>query len=180
MGNQMVTALMLTKSWDAVHREYGTPEGEKTPAHIEEGIADLDDREVMLEKEALRYDADFLRRMVPVTQDAVQGLEDSDSDTECDMDTGGSDEVDEGLTSDLAYSGSHNSSPLHSFVGPSVAAFPNAFQQSLLREQQVTPSPSTPHRGEKRRASPSVSLTPSMASRFQKKLRPNKRRNYKV
>jgi len=44
----------------------------------------------------------------------------------------------------------------------------------------ITPLPSTPRQGGKCRAYQSVSLTPTMASRFQKKLRPTRRRNYKV
>ena len=154
MSHQMITALMLTKSWDTVHAKYGDPEAETTPAHVEEGIAVLDQGEVMLEKQALKYDADFLRRMVP---QAVE--EDSDSDTESEGDLGGRDELDD----DIAGS---PSSPFHSFSGPSATGVCNSFQRGLLQEESGTPSPSTPKRREKRRASTSVSLTPSMATRF--------------
>jgi len=169
----MITALMLTKSWESIHAKYGAPETENTPAHVEESIEDLDQGEVMLEKQGLRYDADFLRRMMPVALDPMSEHEDMDSETESDSDAGRSDELDEFVTSEVGYSMSQCSTPSQSVTGPPAIGLSNSFRPS------ATPSPSTPNRKGNRQASASVSLTPSMASRFQKKLRPTQRRNYK-
>ncbi|KAF8435865.1 hypothetical protein BGX38DRAFT_1274852 [Terfezia claveryi] len=97
MGHQMITAPMLTKSWDAVHAKYGTPKAQIRPAYVEEGIANLDEGEVMLEKQALSYDAVFLRCMVAQSLDTVQGQTDTDSDTDCDTEVAGSRIMDEYL-----------------------------------------------------------------------------------
>ena len=163
----MITAHMLTKSWNSVYAKYRDPEAEGTPEHVEEGIAALDHGEVMLEKQAFKYDVDFLRRMVP--QALVE--QESDSDSESEVDIGGREELD-----DIAGS---PSSSFHSFPGPSATGVCNSFQRSLLQEESGKPSPSTP-KCRKRCASTSVSLTLSMGTRFQNKLRPTQRRNYKV
>jgi len=63
MGHKMIIVLMLPKSWDSIHAKY-TAEAENIPAHIEEGLADLDDHDVDLEGQALRYDTEFLCRMI--------------------------------------------------------------------------------------------------------------------
>jgi len=42
MGHEIITALMWTKSWDSIHVKYAA-EAENIPAHVEEGLADLDD-----------------------------------------------------------------------------------------------------------------------------------------
>jgi hypothetical protein len=173
----MITALMLTKSWDNVHAKYRAPEAENIPAHVEEGIADLEQDEIVVEKRALRCDVDFLLRMIPLgAVDGVPGAGELESDSESDTEAGRSD--DEFLSNELAGSTSQVSSPVHGFSRTTMTS--NAFQRSLLREEGGTPSHCTLQRRAKRRASPSVSLTPSMASRFHKKLRPTQRRNYRV
>jgi len=48
MGHVMITALMLTKSWDSIHAKYPA-KAEIIPTHVEEGLADLDDRNIALE-----------------------------------------------------------------------------------------------------------------------------------
>ena len=176
MSHQMITALMLTKSWDSIHAKYAAPDTENIPAHVEEGLADLDENDVSLERQALRYDTEFLRRMVPVTREEAAGDWDTDSGDDSRTEPGEESEVDD---ADLADTSSQGSSPF-SFSTHSAGAIGNSFQRSLLRDELGTPSPSTPRRGAKRPASPSVHLTPSMATRFQKKLRPTQRRNYKV
>jgi hypothetical protein len=174
MGHEMITALMLTKSWDSIHAKY-LLDAENMPSHVEEGLSDLDDPDVGLKRQALRYDPEFLRCMIPLTLDGP--AEGGDTDSEADSGT----EVDEEfeVDDDLAGTSSQVSSPF-SFSTLSMGARANSFQRSLLREDRGTPSRSTPHRGPQRPPSPSVHLTLSMATRVQKKLWPTQRRNYKV
>jgi len=166
MGHKMITGLMLTKSWDAIYAKYAA-EAENIPAHVEEGLADLDDHDVGLEIQALRYDTEFLRRMMPIPLDEEAGLGDTDSEA----DRGTEVEEEFAVDDDLADTSSQVSSPF-SFSSQLTGARANSFQRRLLQEKRGTPSPSTPHRGTKRPLSPSVHLTTSMATRVQKKLRP--------
>jgi len=73
MGHEIITGLMLTKSWDSIHAKYGAG-AENIPAYVEEGLADLDDHDVGLERQALRYNTEFLRRMMPIPLDEQAGL----------------------------------------------------------------------------------------------------------
>jgi len=174
MGHEMITALMLTKSWDSIHVKYAA-EAENIPAHVEEGLADLDDHDVGLERQALRYDTEFLRHMMPIPLDEQAGLDDRDSEVDSGTEVEEEFEVDD----DLADTSSQVSSPF-SFSSQLTGARANSFQRRLLLEERGIPSPSTPHRRAKRPPSPSVHLIPSMATRVQKKLGPTQRRNYKV
>jgi len=174
MGHQMITALMLTKSWDLINAKYAL-EAENIPAHVEQGLADLDDHDVGLERQALRYDTEFLRRMMPIPLDEQARLGDTDSEADSGTEVEEEFEVDD----DLADISSQVSSPF-SFSSRLTGARANSFQRRLLLEERGTPSPSTPHRRAKVPPSPTVHLTPAMATRVHKKLRPTQRRNYKV
>jgi len=61
MGHEMITALMVAKSWDRGGAEYEIPDQSVTPAHVEEASAEVDPSDIGIEKRNLRYDADFLR-----------------------------------------------------------------------------------------------------------------------
>jgi len=73
MGHKMITVLMLTKSWDSIHAKYAAA-AETIPAHVEEGLADLDDQDVGLERQALRYEPEFLHRMMLIPLDEKRDL----------------------------------------------------------------------------------------------------------
>jgi len=60
MGHEMITALMVPKSWDRVGAEYEIPDQSGTPVHVEEASAEVDPSDICVEKRNLRYDADFL------------------------------------------------------------------------------------------------------------------------
>jgi len=153
MGHGMITALMLTISWDSIHVKYAT-EAENIPVHVEEGLADLDDHDVGLERHGLRYDTEFLRRMMPIPLDEQAGL--GHIDSEADSGTEVEEEVE--VDDDLADTSSQVSSPF-SFSSQLTEARANSFQRRLLLEERGTPSPSTPHRRTKRPPSPSVHVT---------------------
>jgi len=70
---------MLTKSWDSIHAKYAT-EARNIPALVEEGLTDLDDHDVGLERQALQYDTQFLCRSMPIPLDEQAGLGDTDSE----------------------------------------------------------------------------------------------------
>ena len=174
MGHEMITVLMLTISWNSIHAKYSA-EAENIPAHFEEGLADLDDHDVGLERQALRYDAEFLRRMMSIPLNEQAGFGDTDSESDSGTEVAEEFEVDD----DLADTSSQVSSPF-SFSSQLTGARANSFQRRLLLEERGTPSPSTPHRRAKQPPSPSVQFIPSMATMVQKKLQPTQRRNYKV
>jgi len=174
MGHEMITVLMLTISWNSIHAKYSA-EAENIPAHFEEGLADLDDHDVGLERQALRYDAEFLRRMMSIPLNEQAGFGDTDSESDSGTEVAEEFEVDD----DLADTSSQVSSPF-SFSSQLTGARANSFQRSLLLEERGTLSSSTTHLHAKQPPSPSVHLPPSMATRVQKKLRPTQRRNYKV
>jgi len=71
-------------------------------------------------------------------------------------------------------------SPSNSFHGGLMSGTLSPSRRTLVDCIAVTPSPTTPQQGGKGRASQFVSLTPTMAMVFQKKLRPTRRRNYNV
>jgi len=71
-------------------------------------------------------------------------------------------------------------SPSNSFHAEMISATLSPSQQTLVDCVAVTLSPSTPRQGGKGHTSQSVSLKPTMASTFQKKLRPTRQRNYQV
>jgi len=174
IGHEMITALMLTKSWDSIDAKYAA-EAENIPAHVEEGLDDLDVHYVGLERQALRYDTEFLHRMMPLPLDEQARLEGTDSEADSGTEVEEEFEVDD----DLADTSSQVSRPF-SFSSQLTGARANSFQSRLQLEERGTPSPSIPHRRANRPPSPSVHLTPSMATRVQKKLRPMQRRNHKV
>ena len=112
---------------------------------------------------------------MPIPLDEQVGL--GDTDSEADSATAVEEEFQ--VDDDLADISAQVSSPF-SFSPQLTGGRANSFQCRLLLEERGTPSPSTPHRGAKRALSPSVHLTPSMATRVQKKLRPTQGRNYIV
>jgi len=177
MGHDMITALMVAKSWDRVGAEYEIPDQRGTPAHVEEASAEVDPSHIGVEKRNLRYDADFLRQMVATSCDTQEWQSDGQSDC------GSSTEEDElyGDNEDeLCSSTPLFYSPSNSFHGGLMSGTSSPTRRKLVDCVAVTPSQSTPRQGGKRRASQSGSLTPTMASRLQKKLRPTRGRNYKV
>jgi len=120
MGDKMITALLLTKSWDAAQAKYPILDHEVTPAHVEEGMTDLDPTELVVEKQALRYDADFLRRIVPVTgQDQDDSGSDSGGTTATDDDEFNLDQV-EDMSTLL-------SSPSRSWASPATPGISRSF-----------------------------------------------------
>jgi len=177
MGHGMITALMEAKSWDRVGAEYEIPDQSGTPAHVEEASAEVDPSDIGVEKRNLRYNADFLLQMVATSCDTQEwqsvGQSDCGSSTEEDVQYG--DNEDEPSSSTPLFH-----SPSNSFHGGLMSGTLSPSRRTLVDCVAITPLPSTPRQGGKRRASQSVSLTPTMASRFQKKLRPMRRRNYKV
>jgi len=121
MGHEMSTALILTKSWDSIHAKYAA-EAENIPAHVEEGLADLDDHDVGLERQALRYDTEFLHCMMPIPLDERAELGDTDSEADSGTEVEEEFEVDD----DLADTSSQVSSPF-SFSSQLTGARANAF-----------------------------------------------------
>ena len=159
----MITALLLTKSWDAAQAKYPILDHEVTPVHMEEGMTDLDPIELVGEKQALRYDADFLRRIVPVTgQDQDDSGSDSGGTTATDDDEFNLDQVEDMSTLLL--------SPSQSWASPATLGISRSSQRTMLQDHAAILCPSTPRRGDKCRASESINLTPSMVNRFRKKL----------
>lgn len=170
MGDQMISALLVTISWDAISAKYGPCGQEGTPAHVKEGTTELGHDEVDNEKRGLRYDADILSRMGPfTTEEDNDGSHPShsDSDGECDHRS--------------AYSGKSMDGSQGLAVHPT-PGLSQSLERTILNERLETPSPSTPRRRGKRLASEAVNLTPSMASRMNKRMRvrPGKAINYKV
>jgi len=129
MGHEMITGLMLTKSWDSIHAKYAV-EAENIPAHVEECLADLDDYDVGLERQALRYDTEFLCHMIPIPLDEQTGLGDTDSEADSGTEVEEEFEVDD----DLADTSSQVSSPF-SFSSQFTGARANSFQCRLLLEE---------------------------------------------
>jgi len=113
--------------------------------------------------------------MMPIPLDEQAGLGDTDSEADSSMEV----EEEFEVVDDLANTSSQVSSPF-SFSSQLTGARANSFQRRLLLEERGTPLPSTRHHRAKRPPSPSVHLTPSMATRVQKKLRPTQRGNYEV
>jgi len=72
MGHEMITALMVAKSWDRVGAEYVIPEQSGTPAHVEDASSEVDLCDIGVEKWNLPYDADFLRQMVATSCDTQE------------------------------------------------------------------------------------------------------------
>jgi hypothetical protein len=81
MGYEMITAVMVAKSWDKVGAEYEIPNHSGTLAHVEEASAEVDPSDIGVEKRNLRYDVDFLRQMVATSCD-TQGWQ-SDGQSDC-------------------------------------------------------------------------------------------------
>ena len=128
-----------------------------------------------MERQALRYETEFLPRMIPIPLDEQAGLGDTDSVADSGMEVEEEFEVDD----DLADISSQVFSPFN-FRSQLTGARANSFQHRLLLEVRGKPSPFTPHCRLKWPPSPSVHLTPSMVTRVQKRLWPTQRRNYKV
>src|SRR5438105_4079724 len=159
----MITALLLTKSWDAAQAKYPILNHEVTLAHVEEGITDLDPTELVVEKQALQYDTDFLCRIILVTGE--------------DLDDSGSDSIGTTTTDDNEFNidqvediSSLLSSPSRSWASPATPSISMSFQRTILQDHAPTPSLSTPPQGDKHRASGSINLTSSMVNRFWKNL----------
>ena len=102
MGYEMIRGLMLHKSWNSIHVKYAA-EAENIPAHFEEGLVDLDDIGEGLKRRALRYNTEFLCRMIlsPLDEQAGLGHTDSEADSGTEVKVGF--EVDD----DLADTSSH-------------------------------------------------------------------------
>ena len=172
MGDQMISALLVTKSWHVMSAKYGAFGQEGTPAHVEESTTELGPNEVDNEKRGLRYDADSLRRMVPFTTNEE---EDDDGSHPSDSDADG--EGDQcGAYSEESMIGSQG------LTGAETTGLSRSLERAMLNERLETPSQSTPRRRGKRVASESVNLTPSMASLMNKRIRvrPGKAINYKL
>ena len=84
-------------------------EAENIPAHVEEGLADLDEHDIGLERQALPYDTEFLRPMMPIPLDEQAGLGDTDSESDSSTEVEEEFEVDD----DLADTISQVSSPFN-------------------------------------------------------------------
>ena len=99
--------------------EYVAPDPENTSAYVEEGIADLDEGDVMLEKQALRlYVADLLCRMVSIPTLAPPGHDDELSEPEGSTEDNEIYEEEDFTPDDLAGRSSQLTSPFSSFSGP--------------------------------------------------------------
>jgi len=85
-----------------------------------------------LERQALRYETEFLPRMIPIPLDEQAGLGDTDSVADSGMEVEEEFEVDD----DLADTLSQVSSPF-SFSSQLMGAIANSFQCRLLQEQRV-------------------------------------------
>jgi len=72
MGHEMITALMVAKSRGRVGAEYEIPDQSGTSAHVEEASGEVDPSDIGIEKQNLRYDADFLRQMVATSCDTQE------------------------------------------------------------------------------------------------------------
>ena len=127
----MISALLVTKSLDAISAKYGPCGQEGTLADVEEGTTELGTDEVDNEKPELRYDADFLRPMVPfTTEEDNDGSHpsDSDSDGKCDQRS--------------AYS-EKKMDVSQRLVGHPTPGLSQSLQRSIRNERPETLSPST-------------------------------------
>jgi len=177
MGHEMITVLMVAKSLDRVAAEYEISDQSRTPVHVKEARAEVDPSDIGVEKRNLRYDANFLYQMVAMSSNTQEWQSDGQSDC------GSSIEEDELYRDNEDILGSRTPlfySPSNSFHGGLMSGTSSPSRQRLVDSVAVTPSPSTPCLGGKRRTCQSVSLTSTMGSRFQKKVRATRQRKNKV
>jgi len=141
MDHEMITALMVAKSWDRVGAEYEIPDQSETPTHVEEASAEVNPSDIGVEKRNLRYDADFLRQMVAASCDTQEWQSDGQSD--CGSSTEedelyGDNEDELGSSTPLFYS------PSNSFHSGLMSGTSSPTRRMLVDYVAVTPSPSTP------------------------------------
>jgi len=80
ISHEMITVLMVAKSWDRVGVEYEISDQSRTLAHVEEAGPEVDPSDIGAEKRNLQYDADFLRQMVATSYNTEEWHSDGQSD----------------------------------------------------------------------------------------------------